>query len=94
MSIFQDFFNSIMALVIMLLGLYKWIVIFSALVTWVNPDPYNPIVKFLYKATEPVLYPIRKYIGNRLGSIDISPIIVIFAIIFLQSFLRKIFHVY
>ncbi len=94
MSIFQDFFNSIMALVIMLLGLYKWIVIFSALVTWVNPDPYNPIVRFLYKATEPVLYPIRRYIGNRLGPIDISPIIVIFAIIFLQSFLRKIFHVY
>lgn len=94
MAIFQDFFNSIMELVIMLLGLYKWIVIFSALVTWVNPDPYNPIVKFLYKATEPVLYPIRRYIGNRLGPIDISPIIVIFAIIFLQSLLRKIFHVY
>ena len=83
-----------MELVIMLLGLYKWVVIFAALVTWVNPDPYNPIVRFLYKATEPVLSPIRRFIGNRLGAIDISPIIVIFVIVFIQSFLRKVFHVY
>ncbi|MBL7031643.1 MAG: YggT family protein [Nitrospira sp.] len=94
MSIFHDVFISLMELVIMLLGLYKWVVIFAALVTWVNPDPYNPIVRFLYKATEPVLYPIRRFIGTRLGPIDISPIIVIFVIIFIQSFLRKVFHVY
>ena len=94
MSIFHDVFISLMELVIMLLGLYKWVVIFAALVTWVNPDPYNPIVRFLYKATEPVLSPIRRFIGNRLGGIDISPIIVIFVIIFIQSFLKKIFHVY
>ncbi|GBE03233.1 MAG TPA: YggT family protein [Nitrospirae bacterium] len=94
MSIFHNFFNSIIELVIMLLGLYKWVVIFAALVTWVNPDPYNPVVRFLYKATEPALYPIRRFIGNRLGPIDISPIIVIFAIIFIQSFLRKTFHLY
>ena len=94
MPLFYDFFNSIMELVIMLLGLYKWIIIFAALVTWVNPDPYNPIVRFLYKATEPVLYPIRRFIGNRLGPIDISPVIVIFVIIFIQSFLRKVFNLY
>lgn len=94
MSIFQDFFSSLMQMVIMLLGLYKWIVIFAALVTWVNPDPYNPIVRFLYKVTEPVLYPIRRFIGNRLGPLDISPIVVIVIIIFIQSFIRKAFHVY
>jgi YggT family protein len=94
MSIFHDFFSSLIELVIMLLGLYKWVVIFAALVTWVNPDPYNPVVRFLHKATEPVLYPIRKFIGSRLGPIDISPIIVIFIIIFIQSFLEKAFHIY
>ena len=91
MSILHDVFISLMELLIMLLGLYKWIVIFAALVTWVNPDPYNPIVRFLYKATEPVLYPIRRFIGNRLGGLDLSPIVVIFAILFLQSFLRRAF---
>jgi YggT family protein len=94
MSVSHDFFSSLIELVITLLGLYKWIVICAALVTWVNPDPYNPIVRFLYKATEPVLYPIRKFIGSRLGQIDLSPIIVIFIIIFIQSFLRKAFHIY
>lgn len=91
MTILNDFFLSIGELIIVLLGLYKWIVIIAALITWVNPDPYNPIVRFLYQVTEPVLRPIRKIIGNRLGPIDISPIIVIFTIIFLQSFLRRVF---
>jgi YggT family protein len=55
----------------------------------VNPDPYNPIVRFLYSVTEPVFRPIRRLIGHRLGPIDISPIIVILAIIFIQSFLVR-----
>src|SRR5512135_3135369 len=71
------------------LGAYKWIVIISALLSWVNPDPYNPIVRFLYSVTEPVFRPIRRLIGYRLGPIDISPIIVILAIIFIQSFLVR-----
>lgn len=70
-----------------LLGVYKWIIIISALISWVNPDPYNPLVRFLYFVTEPVLRPIRRLIGYRLGPIDISPIIVILAIIFIQNFL-------
>ncbi|MEO5361948.1 MAG: YggT family protein [Nitrospirota bacterium] len=70
----------------LILGAYMWIVIVSALISWVNPDPYNPIVRFLYLATEPVLRPIRRKIGN-LGGIDISPLIVVLAIVFLRSFL-------
>lgn len=72
-----------------LLEAYKWIVIIAALISWVNPDPYNPIVRFLHSVTEPVLRPIRRLIGYRLGPIDISPLIVILAIIFAQSFLIK-----
>lgn len=70
-----------------ILELYQWIIIISALISWVNPDPYNPIVRFLRSVTEPVLRPIRRVIGYRLGPIDISPIIVILAIIFIQKFL-------
>ena len=69
------------------LSLYMWIVIIAALISWVNPDPYNPIVRFLYSVTEPVFRPIRRLIGFRLGPIDVSPLVVILAIIFIQRFL-------
>src|SRR5512135_2230589 len=87
MFVFGDFFISVATILDYLLGLYKWVVIIAALITWVNPDPSNPIVRFLRAVTEPVFRPIRRLIGYRLGPIDISPIIVILGIIFLQSFL-------
>ncbi|HJT19942.1 MAG TPA: YggT family protein [Nitrospira sp.] len=65
------------------LWLYMWIIIARALISWVNPDPWNPIVQFLERVTEPVLAPIRSWIGWRMG-IDLSPIIAILAITFLQ----------
>ncbi|MBF0328940.1 MAG: YggT family protein [Nitrospirae bacterium] len=66
---------------------YQWIIIIAALLSWVNPDPYNPIVRFLHAVTDPVLRPIRRKIGYSLGPIDVSPIIVILAIVFIQRFL-------
>jgi len=69
------------------LSLYMWVVIIAALISWVNPDPYNPIVRFLHSVTEPVFRPIRRLIGFRLGPIDVSPLVVILAIIFIQRFL-------
>ena len=70
------------------LTIYMWIIIISSLLTWVNPDPYNPIVRFLYSVTDPVLRPIRRRLGMAMG-IDISPLIVIFAIMFARSFIVK-----
>lgn len=70
-----------------ILEVYQWIIIIAAIISWVNADPYNPIVRFLYSVTDPVLRPIRRIIGGRLGPFDISPIIVILAIIFIQKFL-------
>jgi YggT family protein len=69
-----------------LLTIYMWVIIIAALVSWVNPDPYNPIVRFLYGATEPVLRPIRRRLGI-FGGIDFSPLIVILAILFIKYFL-------
>ena len=89
MFVFGDLIVSIAKILDILLGMYKWIIIISALISWVNPDPYNPVVRFLYLVTDPVLRPVRRLIGYRLGPIDISPLIVIIAIIFLQSFLIK-----
>lgn len=66
-----------------ILTFYSWIVIARALISWVNPDPWNPIVQFLTRATEPVLAPIRRRLGLGMG-IDLSPLIAIAAIWFLQ----------
>ena len=65
------------------LWIYMWIIITRALISWVSPDPWNPIVQFLDRATEPVLAPIRRMLGWRMG-IDLSPIIAILVITFLQ----------
>jgi len=71
----------------MALTLYMWIIIIRALLSWVNPDPFNPIVRFLHEITEPVMYRVRQWIPLSGMGIDFSPILVIFAIIFLQLFL-------
>lgn len=68
------------------LTIYMWVIIIAALISWVNPDPYNPIVRFLYSVTEPVLSPIRRRIGIGPG-IDISPMIAILIILFAKYFL-------
>ncbi|PIP20865.1 MAG: hypothetical protein COX40_02460 [Candidatus Omnitrophica bacterium CG23_combo_of_CG06-09_8_20_14_all_40_11] len=71
-----------------LLTILYWLILIRALISWVNPDSFNPIVQFLYKTTEPILYPIRKMLPFSLKfGIDISPIIAFLAIIFLKSFL-------
>jgi YggT family protein len=71
----------------LILHLYMWIVIARAILSWVNPDPRNPIVRFLYNATEPLLYRVRRAVPAIAGGIDLSPIIVIVGIYFLQAFL-------
>ncbi|MEE8300484.1 MAG: YggT family protein [Desulfatiglandales bacterium] len=68
------------------LTLYMWIIIGRAIISWVNPDPYNTIVRFLYAVTEPVLYIIRRRLPISFGGFDFSPIIVIMAIYFFQAF--------
>lgn len=89
MFVFINLITAIATILNLLLNIYKWIIIIAALISWVNPDPYNPIVRFLYSVTDPVLRPIRRLIGHSLGPIDISPLIVIIVIIFVQSFLIK-----
>jgi YggT family protein len=69
------------------LSLYTWVIIIRALLSWVNPDPYNPLVRFLYRATEPVLRPVRRWLPLGNIGIDLSPLVVIAAIMFLQYFL-------
>ncbi|OGP09532.1 MAG: hypothetical protein A2056_03445 [Deltaproteobacteria bacterium GWA2_42_85] len=88
MFVFANLIDASATVIYYLLTIYMWIIIIRSLISWVNPDPYNPIVRFLYQATEPVLYPIRRRLPF-MGGIDLSPIIVLLIIIFLQVFLVK-----
>jgi YggT family protein len=74
------------------LQIYSWIVIARVVISWVNADPYNPIVRAIYSLTEPVLYRIRQALPVFAGGIDFSPIVVFMGILFLQSFLVQTLH--
>lgn len=87
MFVLGNFFNALAKIIDVVLSLYMWIIIARAVISWVNPDPYNPIVRFLYNITEPVLSRVRRFIPISFGGIDFSPMILILIIIFLQGFL-------
>lgn len=86
MFVVSNFLVAIAKIIDILLTFYMWIIIARVIISWVNADPYNPIVRFLLSATEPVLYPIRRRLPV-FGGIDFSPFIIILAIIFIQGFL-------
>ncbi len=85
------FLTSIFVVVLGVITLYKWVIIISALLSWVRPDPYNPIVQLLDRLTTPVYAMVRRVVPTVFGGIDLAPIIVIFILIFLETFLGKIF---
>lgn len=90
MFILSNFLAAVASLLSIILTILYWLILIRALISWVNPDPYNQMVQFLYKTTEPILYPIRKMIPPQIGiGVDISPIIAFLILIFLRSFLVK-----
>ncbi len=88
--ILATFIQAIAQILSMVITIYIWVVIISALLTWVNPDPHNPIVQILNRLTEPVYAFVRRYIPTTIGGIDLSPIIIILALQFLDLFLVKV----
>ncbi len=87
MFVAQNFLTAVAQLIDFILTVYTWIIIGRVIISWVNADPYNPIVRFLYEATEPLLGRIRRLLPLSMGGIDFSPLILIMGIMFLQSFL-------
>lgn len=87
MFVISNFIAAIAQVLSVILTIYWWILLVRALISWVNPDPYNPIVVFLHRVTEPVLEPLRRLVPpERLGGIDISPLLAMLAIIFIREF--------
>ncbi|HKK90858.1 MAG TPA: YggT family protein [Desulfobacteraceae bacterium] len=87
MGILGNFLGAIAVVLEYTLNIFMWIIIARAVLSWVNPDPYNTIVRFINNVTDPVLYQIRKRLPVNFGGLDISPIIAILCVIFLQNFL-------
>ncbi|RXJ89270.1 hypothetical protein CRV01_11695 [Arcobacter sp. CECT 8983] len=83
--------SSVFTVVLSIIFLYKWVIIISAILSWVRPDPYNPIVQMLYRLTEPAYNLVRRFIPTVFGGMDFAPIILIFALIFLETFLGRLF---
>jgi YggT family protein len=84
MFVLSNFIRALASVVDIVLSIFYWLIIIRALISWVNPDPYNAVVQFLYRTTEPILYPIRRMLPPM--GIDVSPIIAFLVIIFLKGF--------
>jgi YggT family protein len=87
MFVFRNLILAVATILNIGLTIYMWIIIIRALISWVSPNPYNPIVQFLYRVTEPLLWRVRRLIPMGGIGIDFSPVIVILAIYFLKLFL-------
>lgn len=86
MYVLGYFFNALATVLDYALLFYMWIIIARAVLSWVSPDPYNPIVRFVHNVTEPVMSPIRRRLPIALGGIDFSPILILLAVVFLRTF--------
>ena len=92
MNVGGAFVTAVLQVIFAILSVIQWLVIIAAVISWVNPDPRNPIVQFLYRTTEPILRPFRKILPpRRTGGIDLSPILVILLILFIKVFLSNLF---
>ncbi len=90
MFVLANFIAAVAKLLDFALNIYLWIVIIRALLSWVNPDPYNPIVRFISQITDPLFYRVRRWFPwTAMGGIDFSPMLIVLAIFFLQSFLVR-----
>ena len=94
MILVSNFLLAVSEVLKWVLNIFMWIVIARAILSWVNPDPYNPIVRFIHNVTEPVLYQVRRRIPLSFGGIDFSPIIILLAVIFLQQFVVQSLYQY
>ncbi len=91
MSIISAIIGPILNAIYQILKIYKYVVLISVLLTWFRPDPYNPIVRFLYSITQPVFNRVRKWLPFlRLGMIDLSPIAVFILIEIILGIIRVI----
>ncbi len=89
MIVLSNLIQSVAGIIGFLLQIYTYLVLGRVIVSWVNADPYNPIVRFLYEATEPVLSRIRRFLPMSMGGIDFSPLILVLVIMLINEVVLK-----
>ncbi|GBD27351.1 hypothetical protein HRbin30_02698 [bacterium HR30] len=92
MFVLANLIHALAQVLDLLLHFYSIILVVRVIVSWVNADPFNPLVRFLYQATEPVLHRVRRTLPVTYAGIDFSPLIVLLAIVLLQAFLVSSLH--
>ena len=90
MIVVSTFIEALTQILHMIINIYIWVVIISALISFVRPDPYNPIVQILHRLTNPVYAFIRRFIPTIIGGVDVAPIIVILVLQFVDLFAVKL----
>ncbi|MDY0275708.1 MAG: YggT family protein [Desulfomicrobium sp.] len=91
MPVFSSLLAAVFDVLYSILSLYFWVVIAAVVMSWINPDPYNPIVRAIRTLTEPVFYRIRRWLPfTYVSGIDFSPFLVVLAIKFVQVFLARL----
>ncbi|MEW5894225.1 MAG: YggT family protein [Candidatus Omnitrophota bacterium] len=86
MFVIANFLVALAQILSAIFTIFWWLLLIRVLISWVNPDPFNVFVQFLYRITEPVLVPIRRFLPM-MGPVDLSPLVAFFLIIFLRTFL-------
>ena len=89
MFVLSNLITALAQVLSIILNIYMWLIVVRAIASWFAMDPYNPIYQFLIRITEPVLGRIRRILPMSAGMVDLSPIVAILAIVFLQNFLVK-----
>ena len=92
MSMLVEIAQGFGAIVLGLINIYIWVVIITALLSFVNPDPYNPIVQFLYRVTNPAYRVVRKYVKTNFNGLDLAPLIIVIALQFIVVVINSLLH--
>ncbi|MFA6195388.1 MAG: YggT family protein [Sulfurimonas sp.] len=80
MSALVTIIQGIGGIFLTLVNVYIWVIIISALLSFVNPDPYNPVVQFLHRVTQPAYSYVRKFIRTDFNGIDLAPLVIVVAL--------------
>ena len=92
MNIVAEIVNGLGSIILSLINVYVWVIIISALLSFVNPDPYNPVVQFLHRVTQPAYKFVRRYIRTDFNGIDLAPLVIIVALQIIIVFLSALLH--
>ncbi len=92
MNIVIELISGLLMIVNNLILIYMWVIIIAALLSWVKPDPYNPIVQLLYRLTQPAYSLVRRYIPTMFNGIDLSPLVIIIALQVVQVLITTAIH--